>query len=164
MPVNSLKDLYLDQLQDLHSACTQALPVIDELGRAADDKELSQALIQGQNGTAEGIEKIARICGDHGVDPAGEHCKGMQGLVAEARAHGLEESFGDPAVRDAMLITQYQRMMHYAIAGYGCLMAFANRLELDGDAAILQECLDETRQGDEHLTRIAKSGINASAA
>ncbi len=32
-----------------------------------------------------------------------------------------------------MIITQYQRMLHYAIAGYGCVAVFAARLDLDDD-------------------------------
>ena len=47
MAMNSLKDIYLDQLQDIWSANTQSLPVVTELGRAAKDEELSEALIDG---------------------------------------------------------------------------------------------------------------------
>ena len=42
MAMNSLKDIYLDQLQDIWSANTQSLPVVTELGRAAQDKELQE--------------------------------------------------------------------------------------------------------------------------
>ncbi|WOI56673.1 ferritin-like domain-containing protein [Palleronia sp. LCG004] len=165
MALNSLKDVYLDQMQDLYSACQQSLDATTELGNAATHQELSEALAAGGKGIAEGMEKISKLCSDHGINPDGEFCKGMQGLVKEARSHALEEEFGDDDVRDAMIITQYQRMVHYALAGYGCLVAFANRLELDGDAAVLQECLDETYQGDRHMTEIAtKGGVNAAAA
>lgn len=41
-----------------------------------------------------------------------------------------------------MIITQYQRMVHYAIAGYGCLAAFAGRLDLGEDKGTLKTCLD----------------------
>lgn len=163
--MNTLRDVYHDQLQDLYSACKQSLDATTALGRAADDKELSEALIAGSKGISTGMDKIASICADHDLDPEGEHCAGMEGLVKEVHAHVLEEDFGDPAVRDAMIITQYQRMVHYALAGYGCLVAFANRLELDGDAAILNEQLDHTYDGDRHMTEIAtKGGVNKKAA
>lgn len=164
MAMNSLKDVYLDQLQDIYSACKQSLAVTTELGRAAKDQQLSEALIAGGQGISEGMDQIASLCSDHGIDPTGEHCKGMEGLVKEARSHALEEDFGDDDARDAMIITQYQRMCHYAIAGYGCLVAFANRLELDGDAAVLKNCLDQSYEGDRHMTEIAvKGGINEAA-
>ncbi len=165
MAIQNLKDVYLDQLQDIYSANKQSLEVTTALGRAAKNKELSEALIAGANGISRGMDVVASICSEHDIDPNGEHCKGMEGLVKEARAHGLEEEFGDEDAQNAMIITQYQRMVHYAIAGYGCLVAFANRLELDGDAARLQECLDNTYEGDRRMTEIAmKGGVNKAAA
>lgn len=165
MAISTLKDVYLDQLQDLYSANKQALDVTTRLGRAAQDKELSEALIDGANGISEGMDKVASLCAAHDVSPTGEHCRGMEGLVTEAREHALEGDFGNDDARDAMIITQYQRMVHYALAGYGCLVAFANRLGLDGDGAVLQECLDQTYDGDRRMTKIAmEGGVNKDAA
>ena len=157
--MNTLKDIYLDQIQDIWSANTQSLAVVTELGRAAQDKELSEALIAGGNGISDGIEALTKLCNDHGIAPNDEHCKGMEGLVTEARAHGLDSDITDPEVRDAAIIPQYQRMVHYALAGYGTLVAFANRLGLDGDAAVLQKCLDDTYDGDREMTKIAMKEI-----
>lgn len=164
MTMQSLKDVYHDQLQDLWSANKQSLDAVTKLGRAATDKELSEALIRGANGIGEGMEKVAEICSRHDIDPTGEHCNGMEGLVKEANAHVLEADFSDDDTRDAMIITQYQRMVHYALAGYGCLVAFANRLDQDEDGAILQECLDNTYDGDRVMTKIAMGGVNKAAA
>lgn len=166
MAMNSLKDVYLDQLQDLHSACTQSLGVVEELGRAASDEELSRALIDGHRGISDGIDKLKSLCADHGIDPDGEFCKGAQGLVKEARDHAIDAEFSEPAVRDAMIVAQYQRLVHYALTGYGTLVAYANRLGLDGDAAVLQQMLDDTYDGDRRMTAIATGGrgLNAAAA
>jgi len=165
MTMNTLQDVYLDQLQDLHSACAQSLNVTTKLGRAAKNKELSQALIAGAQGISDGLDTLKSLCAKNDISPTGVHCKGMQGLVAEAHAHVLEAEFGDDDVRDAMIITQYQRMVHYALAGYGCLVAFANRLGKDGEAAQLQTMLDQTYNGDRHMTHIAtEGGVNKAAA
>lgn len=164
MAMNDLKDVYLDQIQDLYSACKQSIDATTKLGQAAKDDELGKALAAGSKGIAEGMEKLERICSDHDIAPDGEFCKGMEGLVKEAHAHALDEEFGSDDARDAMIVTQYQRMAHYAIAGYGCCLAFANRLGLDENAAILKECLEETRDGDERMTKIATQGVNAAAA
>ena len=164
MALNDLKDVYLDQIQDLYSACKQSIDATTKLGQAAKDDELGKALAAGSKGIADGMEALERICSDHGIDPNGEHCKGMEGLVTEAHAHALDEQFGSDDARDAMIISQYQRMTHYAIAGYGCCMAYANRLGFEGDGALLKECLEQTRQGDEHMTKIATEGVNPKAA
>lgn len=165
MTIKTLKDIYHDQLQDLYSACKQSLEITTELGRAASDKDLSQALIDGASGISAGMDDLRSLCADNDIDPDGEHCKGMEGLVKEAKAHALDADIEGDEARDAMIITQYQRMVHYALAGYGCLVAFANRLEKDGDAAVLNKHLDATYDGDRRMTEIAtKGGVNAKAA
>ncbi len=163
MAIKNLNDLYLHQLKDLYSACKQSMAIVTEMGRVAKSRELAEALISGNQGIARGMETLASICNKHDTDPTGEHCRGMEGLVVEARKHAVETDFGDEDAQDAAIITQYQRLTHYAIAGYGCVRTFANRLGYDDDGAALQECLDSTREGDEHMTRIAEGGVNQAA-
>ncbi|WP_425070379.1 ferritin-like domain-containing protein [Sagittula sp. S175] len=164
MSLNSLKDVYVDQLQDLRSACKQSHAVMDDLTEAASNDELRKALQAGKDGIADGMANLERLISKHGASVDGAHCKGMEGLVAEARAHGLEEDFGDADARDAMIITQYQRMAHYAIAGYGCCAAFANRLNLTEEASVLGEMLDAAWGGDRHFSGIAQGQVNRAAA
>ena len=164
MALNSLKDVYIDQLQDIWSACSQSRDVTQSLAKAAKNDDLKKALEAGAKGITDGMNAVQKLAEQHGFDPEGEHCKGMEGLVNEARSHALEEEFGDDDVRDAMIITQYQRMAHYAIAGWGCCKAFATRLGLEEDARLLDECLGNTYDGDEHMTEIATGEVNPAAA
>ena len=164
MAMNSLKDIYIDQLQDLYSACKQSHGVTKQLQEAASHEELKSALAAGADGIETGMSDIEKLCRNHDADPGGEHCKGMEGLVAEAKADALNQDFGDDDTRDAMIVTQYQRMAHYAIAGYGCLLAFARRLGATDDVPILQKCLDSAYDGDRRFTDIATSDVNADAA
>ncbi|MEN3793872.1 DUF892 family protein [Fulvimarina sp. MAC3] len=164
MTISNLKDIYIDQAQDIYSACKQSEKVTRELADAARNEDLKNALKAGVDGIESGMQTLAEIIKGHGEDPTGEFCKGMEGLVKEARAHGLEEDITDPDARDAMIITQYQRMAHYAIAGYGCLVAFAKRLGLEDEAKKLQTCLDHTADGDRTMTELATGGINKAAA
>ena len=88
MAMNTLKDVYIDQIQDIYSACKQSIDATTAIGEKATDEKLSKALAAGSAGIAEGMTKLERICGDHGVDPNGEFCKGMEGLVKEAHGAG----------------------------------------------------------------------------
>ena len=164
MAIATLKDIYIDQLQDIFSADTQAEKVTRELSEAASHPDLKKALTAGVEGIEEGRRTLTEIIKGHGASPTGEFCKGMEGLVKEARAHGLDDDITDADARDAMIITQYQRMAHYGIAGYGCLVAFAKRLGLKDDATKLQKCLDATYHGDKTMTEIAEGGVNKAAA
>ncbi len=164
MSLNSLKDVYVDQLQDLRSACAQSHEIMDDLIAAAKSEDLKAALRSGKEGIAEGKSHLQSLIKSHGADPEGEHCKGMKGLVAEARAHGLDAEFGDDDARDAVIISQYQRMAHYAIAGYGSAAAFANRLGLTEEAGTLGAMLNAAYSGDRRFSGVAQGGVNAAAA
>ena len=164
MTISTLKDLYIDQLQDLYSANRQALQATRELKEAATSGQLRSALGAGADGIEQGMDHIKRLIESHGANPRGEHCRGMEGLVAEARAHGVEADFADEDVRDASIIAQYQRMTHYGISGYGTVRAFAERLGLQEDAGVLEQCLEDTRGGDKKMTSIASGEVNEAAA
>lgn len=164
MALSSLKDVYVDQLQDLYSANRQALETTRMLENAAKNPELKKALSRGVEGIGDGMKAMSDIVKEHNADPTGEFCKGMQGLVNEAKAHAINERFTDDDARDAMIISQYQRMVHYAIAGYGCVRSYASRLGYDDQAKRIQKCLDDTVEGDERMTEIAEGKVNKKAA
>jgi len=164
MAIENLTQVYQHMLQDQYSANKQSLDMTNKLAKAAKTKGLVDALEAGSKGIGEDMELVSKLCKNHGLDPTGEHCKGMEGLVTEARAHALDEEFGDEDARDAMIIAQYQRMVHYAIAGYGTLAAYARRLDLSDDTSVLETCLENTYDGDRTMTDIATGGVNAAAA
>ena len=164
MAFSNLKEVYVDQLQDIYSANRQALGATRSLAEKANNSELKEALNRGVNGIQEGLDVIEGLVKAHGEDPRGEFCKGMEGIVAEVKAHALDADFDDKDAQDATIITQYQRMAHYDIAGYGCVTAFARRLGLDDQADKLQDCLDATYHGDKEMTVIALGDVNKAAA
>ena len=164
MAMNNLQDVYVDQCQDLYSACRQSLEATRQLEGVAKNEELRAALKAGAEGIQDGMSKVEEIIRKHGADPRGEHCKGMEGLVKEARAHAIEEEFGDDDARDAMIIAQYQRMAHYAIAGWGSVAAYARRLGLEDEAATLKDNVESTKHGDQHMNDIAEGKVNKAAA
>ncbi len=163
MTISTLKDLYIDQLQDLYSADKQSLDATKKLHEKATSPELKSALEDGVKGISQGMEQVKGLIQGHDANPNGEHCKGMEGLVAEAKAHAINADIADKDVLDASIITQYQRMTHYGLAGYGTALAFAKRLGLKNDADTLQTCLDNTYGGDRRMTEIATGDVNKEA-
>jgi len=163
MALNNLEDLYIAELKDIYSANKQSKSTTKMLAKEATDAELVKALERGVEGVEDGMKTMESILEKHGHKPSGEFCKGMEGLIKEAKHHVTEESFGDSDVKDAMIITQYQRMEHYAIAGYGCLETFARRLGLEEDADKIKSCLEATKDGDVFLSKLAEKEINKSA-
>lgn len=134
-----------------------------QLHGKASSPDLQEALVNGVKGISQGMEQVKGLIQSHSKDPNGEFCKGMEGLVKEARAHAVNADIPDADVRDASIIAQYQRMAHYGMAGYGTATAFAERLGLKDDAATLRKCLEDTRSGDIRMTGIAVGEVNKEA-
>ncbi|RDC69861.1 DUF892 family protein [Rhodovulum sp. 12E13] len=164
MAKDTLRDLYIEQVQDMHSACIQSHGMTRRLADAATAQDLKAALIDGVKGIERGRDTMDQLARAQGADATGEHCKGMEGLVAEAQDDVFNTEFHDDDVRDAAIIAQYQRMAHYAISGYGTIRAFAERLGLEAERDAAQECLDKSYDGDKRFTEIAQRHVNRDAA
>ena len=60
-------------------------------------------------------------------------------------------------MRDAAIIGAVQHLKHDEIAGYGCARTWARLLGHQAVARTLQDILDEERDFDAELTRLAES-------
>ena len=163
----NLEQLYYDQLRDLFSAKSQLVAALPELVRRATDDRLRKTL-NGQIGqNREQRARLQELFFQHGLNPGGEHCEAMRGLIRETKKRMDHASPG--SVRDAVLIASLNRIEHYEIAAYGVARACAECLEFDEDAHALIESLAEESEADDTLTNIAmggmfKRGVNEAAA
>jgi ferritin-like metal-binding protein YciE len=165
MSINTLDELYLHEIKDLLDANKQAKPIHQKMLSVASADSLKAALADAVAGIDTGISALEELSKRHDGREANSNstCKAMQGLVREAEAHCINEEFGDAAVRDASIISQAQRMNHYALAGYGTAAAFAKALGHSDDVAVLRRHLSHIHSGDERLTKIAEGGVNQDA-
>ncbi len=164
MAMEALRNLYVEQIRDMHSACTQSLGMTGRLAEAATNADLRAALEDGVAGIERGIDMMEELAEAQGADPAESVSRGMAGLVAEAQSEVFDTSYDDPDTRDAAIVVQYQKMAHYAIAGYGTIRSFAHRLGLAGERDAAQHCLDKSYDGDRRMTDIATGEVNPAAA
>ena len=158
----TLSDLYAEELQDLWSANDQMKSVVEKMAGAAVDQTLGDRFRR----SAEGIQKHTDLLKDLVEDLGAsgkEHCKGMEGLVAEARKHALEAGLEGP-VRDVALIAQYQRMCHYGIAGFGTAKAFAEALGHKDHVSRLDAAVDAIYESDQYMSELAERSTNLEAA
>lgn len=163
----SLHDAFIEQLKDLYSAEKQITEALPKMIEAASDAELKEAFEHHLEETRGQIERLTEVFGMLDVNPGNKKCKGMEGLLEEGE-EAIEEH-GPGPVRDALLIAGAQRVEHYEIAGYGTVVAWAEEMDHDDIADLLEETLDEEADADEKLTEIAEgglvgSGVNVAAA
>jgi ferritin-like metal-binding protein YciE len=161
MALDSLHDLYVNELKDLYNAENQLLKALPKMAKAASSPELQAAFTEHLEVTRGQVERLETIFADLGVSPKGKKCVAMEGLVEEGKE--VIEEDGEPAVIDAALIAAAQKVEHYEMAGYGCARTFAQLLGYDEAVTLLQETLDEEGEADKKLTELAESVINVEA-
>jgi ferritin-like metal-binding protein YciE len=154
MKIESLRELYLEQLQDLYNAEQQLIKALPKMAKAASSEELASAFEEHLEKTRGHAQRIEQICEQMGEKPSGKKCKAMEGLVKEG-GEVIEEDMTE-SLKDAALIAAAQRVEHYEIAGYGCVRAYATKLGDDFAAELLGQTLDEEKEADETLNGIAE--------
>ena len=160
MKLESLKDLYIHELKDLHSAEKQITKALPKMAEAASNDELATAFREHLDQTHEHIWRLQKILGRHGESLRGPKCKGMGGLLEEGAE--MIETDAEDKVRDAGLISTAQRVEHYEIAAYGCAETYAELIGDSEGASLLRATLTEEKATDEKLTDLARS-INVDA-
>jgi ferritin-like metal-binding protein YciE len=161
MEMESLKELYVDELKDLWSAETQITKALPKMMKAASNPKLKKAFNTHLKQTERQIKRLERIFKELDESPRGKKCVGMEGLIKEAQE--LIKEKPDADVLDAGLIAAAQHVEHYEMAGYGCVRTWARQMGEDRQAELLQETLDEEEQTDRLLTELAESEINVDA-
>lgn len=157
MQINSIQDVYADQLGDLRSAEQQLIQALPKMAEAASDPDLKQAFTTHLEETRGHLERIEQIIRDFPASVPEETCEAMQGLVAEGDE--IVNATGDDAAKDVALIAAAQRVEHYEIAAYGSARTLARQLD-QGDAhGLLDQTLDEESHADKLLTKLATGGL-----
>ena len=161
MEMESLKELYVDELKDLWSAENQITKALPKMIKAATNAKLKKAFNTHLKQTERHIKRLERIFKELDESPRGKKCVGMEGLLKEGSE--LIKEKPEAEVLDAGLIAAAQHVEHYEMAGYGCVRTWARQLGEDRHADLLQETLDEEEQTDKLLTDLAESTINIEA-
>jgi len=162
--ITNLDELYADEMKDLWSANDQMAKALGKIAPVASNAKLKEMLATSQDGIAKHTALLKDLIAERGEEVKKEHCKGMEGLVAEALKHTLEEAPASGPVRDAAIIAQYQRMTHYGITGFGTVAAFAKALKLDDHHGKLEAAVADMHRGDDLMSELAEEAVNVEAA
>lgn len=160
MPDQGLREVYIDQLKDLHSAETQLVKALPKMAKAASSEELRDGIEEHLEQTKGHVERLEEIFEALDERPKGKTCVGMEGLLKEGK-ETMGEDFEGP-VMDAALIGAAQRVEHYEIAAYGTAREFAQVLGESEHVHLLEQTLEEEKETDKKLTALAKE-INPQA-
>ena len=158
MALDTLQDLFEDQMKDLYNAENQLTKALPKMAKKASTEELRKAFENHLKETMVHVERVAQIADMLGFKPTGKTCKAMKGLVEEGKE--ILEEDGQPAVIDFGLVEAAQRVEHYEIAAYGNAVVIAQQLKLDRKIIdLLKTTLNDEENADKTLTRVTQEAI-----
>jgi ferritin-like metal-binding protein YciE len=161
MKIDSLKQLYIEELRDLHSAEKQLVKALPKMAKAISSPELKQGILTHLEETKNHVTRLDTVFERLGVSSKGKKCKAMEGLIEEGE--DLLKEDAEPEVLDAGIIAAAQRVEHYEIAGYGTARTYAQMLGETEAQQLLQETLNEEAATDKKLTELAVTIVNPHA-
>lgn len=159
--MKNLEELFEHQLKDLYSAENQLLEALPKMVEHATDAKLKKAFENHLEETKQHKTRLEEVCKELEIDPKGETCKAMKGLLKEA--NDFMEEVKDKEVKDAGMIAEAQRVEHYEISGYGTAVRYAKELGHKDIAKKLKMTLDEEYNADKTLNDLAESRLNKKA-
>jgi ferritin-like metal-binding protein YciE len=154
MALNTMKDLLIDQLDELYAAEKHCLAVLPDMAAAATSPELADAIHRQVAQTTQHVSRLKEVFSELGAIPKQQESKGMKGLLEDC-LELAQDTDAEPHVRDAALIAVAQHVKHDEIAGYGCARCWASLIGSPHAAATLEATLREERDADAGLSRIA---------
>jgi len=162
MKVTTLDELLEDELKDIYSAETQLIKALPKMAKATESRDLRTAFENHLEQTRVHAQRIEEICADLKTTPTGKKCAGMEGLIKEGEEVIQSDAESEP--KQAALIGAAQRVEHYEIAAYGTARAHARQLGYLKAVDLLSKTLDEEKEADKKLTKVAENRVNVKAA
>ena len=159
--MKTLEELFLDELADAYDAehrLTRALP---KMIKQASHMELREAFNSHLKETEQHVARLEEAFDAFGKKPKARKCAAMIGLIKEADE--LASDHRGCVTINAALIAAAQKVEHYEIASYGCLLEWARQLNNDVAIKMLQQTLEEEKAADAALTELAREHCNEAA-
>lgn len=162
MPV--IRELLIEELQDLLHAETQLVGALPKMAQAAKHPKLREAFEKHLAQTQIHVERLQKVFELLGEKASPKPCKAMMGLIEEGQETIKEGSGKDELAADLALITAAQKVEHYEISGYGTVRALARQIGERDVEKLLTHTLGDEESTDFLLTEIAKPLIQEATA
>ena len=161
MKINSLKQLYVEELKDAYDAENQIVKALPKLIKATSTPQLREALEDHLEQTRGHVQRLEQIFESLGEPAKAKKCDGIRGILEEGEKT-IDDGEQGP-VLDAGLIAGAQRVEHYEMAAYGSLKTWAKQLGDSQAVQLLEQTLNEEKEADRKLSEIAAKSVNAEA-
>ena len=160
--MRSIQDLMMTGMTYVLDFERKASAGAQTMADASSHPEVKEVFAQSVSKGKQYAQRIEEAFGKLGVP-----VETKENSIAKAMLQEVENMISSTeasAVRDAALIVAANQMQHYRIAVYGSLGHYAELIGQSQPAEGLKQNLDDSKGGDEKLTRIAEEKVNQEAA
>lgn len=154
--MSELKELLVEELQDLLNAENQLVAALPKMAEAANNPILKQAFEKHLTQTEGHVERLKMSLELLGADQDSKPCKAMKGLIEEGQEVAADGEDRDEVTADLALIGAAQKVEHYEISGYGTARCLARHLGERKVAKLLSYTLGEEESADFILTDLSQ--------
>lgn len=158
----NLESLFHETLKDIYFAEKKILVALPKMAKAAHSEELRAAFEKHYEETEGQVERLEQVFELLEKPARGKTCPAILGLVEEGQE--VMKEFKKSDAHDAGLLSGAQAVEHYEISRYGTLIAWAEQLGMSEAAELLQQTLEEEKNTDATLTKLAENSLNQMAA
>jgi ferritin-like metal-binding protein YciE len=152
--MSTLRETFLQDLADIYDAEKQLVKALPRMAKAAQNEELRRGIEEHLEQTEEHVQRVEQVFEALEQKAKSKKCKAMAALIEEGQDL-IKQKAGDAA-----LIAAAQKVEHYEIAAYGSLRSWAEFLDENDAAELLEETLEEEKTTDEKLTEVAENVVN----
>jgi Mn-containing catalase len=154
--MSQLRELLVEELQDLLHAEVQLTKALPQMAAAAHDPKLKEAFEKHLEQTHGHVERLNEAFEILGVKSRPKPCKAMVGLVEEGKETIEEGKEKEKLAADLALAAAAQKVEHYEISGYGTVRTLARLINEREVATLLSHTLGDEESADFLLTTISK--------
>ncbi len=157
-----LREFFVDELRDIYWAEEHLVKALPKMEKKSTTKELADAFASHCEETKGHVKRLEQVFEMLDEKSKAKKCEAMKGIIEEAETI-ISDTKSDTLTRDVGLIFAGQKAEHYEIASYGGLITIANTLGYTDVANVLKQTIQEEKNADEKLTKIAENYVNPEA-
>ena len=157
MPLTTPKDLFVVMLSDLRHGAERSHQIYEELGKAAQEPEIKEALNAREFISSQILSKLDECFRLIGGKPVPRNQPLYDAFVEDFRRE-LKE-IQSPLVRKILVLSKASRLMHLRVGEYVALIAAADMLDHPAVGVLLESCLADKMAFAERTKRLIREHV-----
>jgi ferritin-like metal-binding protein YciE len=159
---SALNELFIDELKDIYWAEKHLVKTLPKIAKVVTTDELRTAIEDHLAETENHVTRLEQVFEIIEEKATAKKCEAMAGLIKEGDEI-ISDTEKHSITRDAGVISAAQKIEHYEIASYGTLKSLAGVLGYNEAVELLDATLQEEKNANGLLTKIAENGVNQTA-